>query len=118
MKRMNIKLRKAWTAALRSGQYKQGKMKLRRSSMVEGDTYCCLGVLCEVCIKETKLVKRHKNGYLLPDTNKRTANSCLLTEVFMDKIKLNKEKAVKLIAMNDSLNRSFARIADYIDRYV
>lgn len=32
-----------WVAALRSGQYKQGREYLRR-----GDQYCCLGVLCEV----------------------------------------------------------------------
>ena len=34
---------KKWISALRSGKYKQGKKKLR-----VGDSYCCLGVACEV----------------------------------------------------------------------
>ena len=34
---------KIWVAALRSGQYKQGKNALRR-----GDTYCCMGVACDL----------------------------------------------------------------------
>jgi hypothetical protein len=32
-----------WIAALTNGEYKQGKGYLRL-----GDTYCCLGVLCEI----------------------------------------------------------------------
>jgi hypothetical protein len=35
--------RKDWLAALRSGKYKQGKIRLRY-----GDNYCCLGIACEV----------------------------------------------------------------------
>ena len=34
----------AWLAALRSGEYKQGQMRLHKSD----ETYCCLGVLLEV----------------------------------------------------------------------
>lgn len=40
---MKKTLKLKWIAALRSGAYKQGKGRLRR-----GDSYCCLGVLCEV----------------------------------------------------------------------
>ncbi len=36
-------IRKRWVAALRSGNYKQGKRRLR----VE-DRFCCLGVLCDI----------------------------------------------------------------------
>jgi hypothetical protein len=32
-----------WTAALRSGEYQQGKEVLRAN-----DSFCCLGVLCEL----------------------------------------------------------------------
>jgi hypothetical protein len=32
-----------WVDALRSGNYKQGRFFLR-----DGDTYCCLGVLCDI----------------------------------------------------------------------
>ena len=40
---MNNELRNLWVEALRSGKYKQGKGRLR-----DGDTYCCLGVLCDL----------------------------------------------------------------------
>lgn len=40
-----------WIAALRSGDYKQGTGYL---ALKEGDDtkYCCLGVLCELAVKE------------------------------------------------------------------
>lgn len=37
---------KLWIAALRSGEYKQG-----REMLSDGDSYCCLGVLCEIAIQ-------------------------------------------------------------------
>jgi hypothetical protein len=37
-------LRKKWVDALRSGKYKQGKGYLHSKD----DTFCCLGVLCDV----------------------------------------------------------------------
>ena len=39
---MTVKER--WLAALRSGDYKQGKDSLK----TEANTFCCLGVLCDV----------------------------------------------------------------------
>ena len=37
-----------WTAALRSGDYRQGRGSLRRD-----DGFCCLGVACDIYLKET-----------------------------------------------------------------
>lgn len=37
-----------WVAALRSGKYKQGQDQLRPTK----DTFCCLGVLCDLHRKE------------------------------------------------------------------
>lgn len=37
-----------WAQALESGEYTQGRHRLRG-----GDTYCCLGVACDVYRKET-----------------------------------------------------------------
>lgn len=45
---MNQDIKAQWVAALRSGEYKQGKQRLHHA---EGDTFCCLGVLCEVAVK-------------------------------------------------------------------
>ena len=43
---------KKWVRALRSGKYKQGREWLRA-----GDTFCCLGVACELAIK-AKVISR------------------------------------------------------------
>lgn len=44
---MNSQVKEKWIAALRSGEYEQGKNKLRGS---EG--FCCLGVLCDLYSQE------------------------------------------------------------------
>jgi hypothetical protein len=41
---MKPEIRDRWTAALRSGEYEQGRRRLRTN----GDRFCCLGVLCDV----------------------------------------------------------------------
>lgn len=43
---MNPEIKAQWVAALRSGEYEQGAGHLHR-----GDTFCCLGVLCDLAIK-------------------------------------------------------------------
>lgn len=45
---MNPEIKTKWIAALRSGEFKQGQGKLRT-----GDTFCCLGVLCELYRRTT-----------------------------------------------------------------
>jgi hypothetical protein len=46
---MKPEVKAKWLEALRSGDYKQGKDGLRKND----DTFCCLGVLCDVYRKET-----------------------------------------------------------------
>lgn len=40
---MNEEIKTKWIAALRSGKYKQGEGCLRN-----GNSFCCLGVLCDI----------------------------------------------------------------------
>lgn len=40
---MNQEIKQLWVAALRSGEYEQARGRLR-----DGDTFCCLGVLCDL----------------------------------------------------------------------
>ena len=58
---MNPEIKAQWVAALRSGEYEQGTEYLHR-----GDTFCCLGVLCDLAIKagapEVKENRRHAGG--------------------------------------------------------
>ena len=42
------KARRLWVRALRSGKYNWGKRALR----TDDNKYCCLGVLCELAIKQ------------------------------------------------------------------
>lgn len=44
---MDVEIAKKWVEALRSGEYKQGHEVLRG-----GNEFCCLGVLCDLALKE------------------------------------------------------------------
>lgn len=46
---MNKEVKETWVTALRSGEFTQGKDRLRTLD----DSYCCLGVLCELHRRET-----------------------------------------------------------------
>jgi hypothetical protein len=46
---MNKEIKTKWLAALRSGEYKQGMGALHN---IAEDSYCCLGVLCDIYAKE------------------------------------------------------------------
>ena len=44
---MNAEVKKKWVDALRSGKYRQGRMRLRVVDP-NGDKFCCLGVRCDM----------------------------------------------------------------------
>lgn len=91
---MNQKQKDLWVAALRSGDYKQGKGALRCK---QDDTYCCLGVAQSVL-----KVRVRKNRY----------NQALST-VF-----LSIDHQAALMMMNDNDDRNFLEIADHIENYI
>ncbi len=45
---MNKYVKKKWLEALRSGEYKQTRGKLRRNRGKNKASFCCLGVLCNL----------------------------------------------------------------------
>lgn len=50
---MNPEIKTKWVAALRSGEYRQGRNVLKqRHGDKDTPQYCCLGVLCEIAIAE------------------------------------------------------------------
>jgi hypothetical protein len=63
---MNPQIKQKWVDALRSGDYKQGQDHLRTNS-----GFCCLGVLCDLYIKENQLEwepsTHYKNFYVFQD---------------------------------------------------
>jgi|TARA_R110000851_G_scaffold17863_3_gene56365 hypothetical protein len=102
--------------ALRSGEYSQAEGMLQCS-----DGHCCLGVMCEVYEKETGDKLPHgENGFLVGGD---------LDGQFFGKVKswvglksysgkFVGEKGGdnnSLVDMNDTLNKSFSEIADFIE---
>lgn len=54
-----------WIAALRSGEYPQARGTLKKVLSGGGFAYCCLGVVCELAIKDGVPVRvtRHVDDY-------------------------------------------------------
>ena len=100
-----------WLAALRSGEYRQGEGQLRS----EDGGYCCLGVLCDVIDPE---------GWGRDDgewewenhLSMLTAEICELMGLTDDGyFSTAVEGRHSLVALNDSGEYSFGRIADIIE---
>lgn len=109
---MNPEIKQQWVAALRSGEYKQGDAYLR-----QGDSFCCLGVLCDVAVKaglnvhvKSSAVSTLYDGHsaFLPDSVQDWAGlaSC-------DPRAGNMELSTR----NDT-GSTFEEIADLIDEYL
>jgi hypothetical protein len=58
---VNESVKKQWVEALRSGEYQQGREALRRQSL-DGDRFCCLGVLCELAAKAEVIPQPRLSG--------------------------------------------------------
>lgn len=55
--KINEEIKAKWVAALRSGEYKQGRGSLRKVDSKGVDRFCCLGVLCDIYTKEKETTK-------------------------------------------------------------
>lgn len=115
---MDQRIKKLWVEALRSNKYKQGKYSLRI-----GDEFCCLGVICDISIKEQGgewlfdgseyHVFKAPNGFnataLLPPAVSAWAKlNTTSPSVEVDGVRTN------LSELNDD-SHTFAQIADLIE---
>jgi hypothetical protein len=57
LNKMNPEVKARWVAALRSGEYKQGKGALRLNNK-----FCCLGVLCDLYGDDYDALSAHNDG--------------------------------------------------------
>jgi hypothetical protein len=116
---MDADLKAKWVEALRSGKYGKGQGRLHDE---RDGTYCCLGVLCKVlgadfddATDEEKFLEYDHvpvlNGRVLSHRDDEE-----LEEAFCVEIGLPDQGT--LIAMNDDQEKSFAEIADYIEREI
>jgi len=113
---MNPVIKQKWIEALRSGEYSQAKFRL-----YDGQSYCCLGVLCDLYLKEnnqewTVLSNTEENidEYYIAgqsETLPRPVRGWAGIEDSMPKTPLG----TSLIALNDDEDYTFSLIADVIE---
>lgn len=135
--RMNIELRTEWCDALRSGMYKQGKSVLCNKEDPEKPTYCCLGVLADILVKkdvlkivpapeEVQALNHNKHAVYYssthPDHDQARCSGSLPTEVALAiglaDADSTRDHQSRLINLNDTQQKSFEHIADYIFSHV
>lgn len=105
MKTLTKEQKDKWVAALRSGEYKQGKGYLHENS---SNTYCCLGVLCET-LEFERIEGCGQISYYI-DSNGEYFNANLYDTYNIEEN--------YLIDLNDEAHASFTEIADWIEEKV
>ena len=107
---MQKELKERWIAALRSGEYKQGRNYLNKDGGL-----CCLGVLCEV-MELPKYEEDYEGGTI---TIYSDAARALPPSEVMDKQGLYQYWAT-LASMNDNIDNQapFTEIADWIEENI
>jgi hypothetical protein len=102
---MDINLRTKWVAALRSGDYKQG-----RGELCKDGKYCCLGVLMDITDRLTN--NGDGRSYVLGTNATKFFRS--MPDVVIDEISFPTNGRT-LVKMNDVQKKTFNDIADYIE---
>ena len=108
-----------WTAALRSGKYKQGRRYLHQITNGEHE-YCCLGVLCDVANKRHPGLLRYddENGWFSYDSQGAILPAKLAELMGISAWGTYTDcngRVVSLTAMNDYEGSTFEQIADVLD---
>lgn len=110
---MKTELKNKWVAALRSGNYIQGRNVLVSSGR-EGDYFCCLGVLCEVM-----QYPREGNQYtrLPPESlpEHEEIMNVVLNDWALDEVGLTNDAQTDLTILNDNEEWNFEQIAEWIE---
>lgn len=117
-------IKEKWVAALRSGEYEQGTGALHRYDNGDGnDTFCCLGVLCDLAVQEGVVVRgrgtqgRYEYGSTgernyLPDEVQKWAGVARTPGV-----PVTDGRTQSLANKNDD-GADFTEIADLIEKYL
>lgn len=117
---MKEEIKDKWLQALRSGSYSQAKYALH----TEGGEFCCLGVLCDLAVKEGVIPSpepQKVSGYW--KYNRDTKNLPLEVMKWAGvrhpagefvQVEGSKRKEA-LVSLNDFLGKSFSQIANIIE---
>jgi hypothetical protein len=113
---MDKKTKELWLEELRCGRRKQTQGKLRS---YESDSFCCLGVLCEVLEydKDGFDGYYHPEGYPLNGEGAADMFRYGESDEYISVGDLSEQDRSELIEMNDK-GVSFPEIADWIERFV
>ena len=115
---MNQEIKQRWIEALRSGEYKQGQGCLHNHNK---NTFCCLGVLCDLHAKETNTnwVDHREEGrpsdYL--DDDLLLPNKVVEWSGLEDDDPLI-NRTLSLAGYNDHKGYSFDQLADLIEKHL
>lgn len=118
----------AWVAALRSGNYRQGNGTLHN---IGQNTYCCLGVLCDLAVKAGVAKEREGDGMFASNVDSAMYHSGVLPKAVADWAGLSDCNPVLgdhmyhpddhgplptcATTFNDSLGYKFNQIADLVE---
>lgn len=114
---MNQDIKKKWVDALRSGNYKQGKLKLRNRD----DEFCCLGVLCDLAAKEGIVKELAECGVFYYDGDSLIPPPSVVEWAGGDLEFLDIDIAAGIeghyVELNDQDGLTFDQIADLIEMF-
>jgi hypothetical protein len=100
---------KIWIAALRSGEYKQTRGKLRSNDLTG---YCCLGVACELSKLGTFCGIYYETTVPSESSNR---NTYIPVEVMKWLGITDWFKIKRLVQLNDIQDKTFSEIADFVE---
>lgn len=119
---MKQEIQTAWVAALESGDYKQGRHRLCAISETNERSYCCLGVLIEVCFAQFPEVvdgyrwEQHGTKMYLVGPETEEASWGSLPVEFRRRVELGSDDQDAAINWNDDAKLTFPEIAGRITR--
>ncbi len=103
---MDQQIKQLWVDALRSGDYKQGRLALR----TEDDRFCVMGVLCNIHAQHYPKIAatcKVKGEYL---------EFCeAAPKLVIEWAQLTKGEAYGLVYKNDTNMQTFEQLANYIE---
>jgi hypothetical protein len=118
---VNPDVKARWVTALRSGEYAQGRGRLRQLGAAGGTLHCCLGVLCELAAAEG--VAEYRYGLFYgTSTQVETGFGGVLPYDVKEWAGLTSADPLvdgRLLSVwNDGERLSFEAIAEKIERYL
>lgn len=111
---MNPDIKRAWVEALRSGEYEQCY-----DALSDGKGFCCLGVLCELAVKQGVIRHPTYNGEhgVKYGGSQSTIPASVAgwAEMGIYQQLIHKDQNFRISLLNDGLKLSFSEISDLIE---